>query len=559
MGPNLLNTVKDLGRLQTIVGVLAKHGFGEVVTRTGLGSLLGTVRRTESAPRLKTGERIRHVLQDLGPSFIKLGQVASTRPDVVPADILCELAKLQDEVPPAPFEELRPLIEAELGAPLETLFTEFDEVPLASASIGQVHKAQLRTDEGPVPVVVKVQRPGVKEVIELDLDLLYWLAHAIERSIPEARLYQPVKMVREFDRAVSAELDFGLEADHAERFARNFQGKRNVKFPAVHRDASSRRVLTLEFLAGRKVDQACLEGGYDGERISKIAVDAIIQMVFEDGFFHADPHPGNLFVLGDPDAPVLGFLDLGLVGHLTPTLRDRTIDLMVAAVREDFRGIADARWAIGRPTKKVDRQAFEAEVTVLAQKYLGKSLGEIEVGMLLRDLVDGSRRYGIEVPEGFLMMGKALMTIEGIGKAIHPDLDVFTEVRPYFLRLVQLRYSPEKITQDVLRGVMRLSHAAGEMPLQLQEILEDLRRGAFSVEVRETSLRSAADKLGKRFFSGQFNRIGAGFGGGVFGAAASGQSQDKRAERCDGGKLFHNILLRWKQASVDRSPNCPVI
>ncbi|MEM1416380.1 MAG: AarF/ABC1/UbiB kinase family protein [Myxococcota bacterium] len=502
MGPNLLNTVKDIGRLQTIAGVLAKHGFGEVVTRTGLGSLLAGVRRAEPPPRPKTGERIRCVLQDLGPSFIKLGQVASTRPDVIPADIVAELAKLQDEVPPAPYEEIRPLIESELGAPLDTIFEDFDPVPLASASIGQVHKATLKSTEGKVPVAVKVQRPGVKELIELDVDLLYWLAHAIERSIPEARLYQPVKMVAEFDRAVNAELDFAMEADHAERFARNFDGKKNVKFPRVYREASSRRVLTLEFLSGRKVDQACLEGGYEGEKIAKIALDAIIQMVFEDGFFHADPHPGNLFVLGDPDAPVLGFLDLGLVGHLTPTLRDRTIDLMVAAVREDFRGIADALWTIGRPTKKVDRQAFEAEVTVLAQKYLGKNLGEIEVGMLLRDLVDGARRYAIEVPEGFLMMGKALMTIEGIGKTIHPDLDVFTEVRPYFLRLVQLRYSPEKITQDVLRGVMRLSNAAGEMPLQLQEILEDLRRGAFSVEVRETSLRSAADKLGKRFFSG---------------------------------------------------------
>ena len=218
---------------------------------------------------------------------------------------------------------------------------------------------------------MKVQRPKVKETVELDIDLLYWLAHAIERSIPEAKLYQPVKMVDEFDRAISAELDFVNEADNAERFARNFEGKRNVRFPKVYREASARRVLTLERFYGAKIEHAIADG-HSGETIAKAAVEIIIQQVFEDGFFHGDPHPGNLFILGKPEAPVIGMIDLGLVGHLTPTLRDRIIDLMVAAVREDHRGIADALWTIARRTKKVDRQVFEAEVAILSQKYLGK-------------------------------------------------------------------------------------------------------------------------------------------------------------------------------------------
>ncbi len=499
--PSILNTVKDLERLRQIVAVLAKHGFGEVVARTGLGSLLKTVRRNSEAPQRSRGERLRRALQDLGPSFIKLGQVASTRPDVLPADIIEELKKLQDDVPPVPFAELKPLIEAELGGPLETVFATFDETPLASASVGQVHGATLRGEEGAIDVVVKVQRPKVKETVELDIDLLYWLAHAIERSIPEAKLYQPVKMVDEFDRAISAELDFVNEADNAERFARNFEGKRNVRFPKVYREASARRVLTLERFYGAKIEHAIADG-HSGETIAKAAVEIIIQQVFEDGFFHGDPHPGNLFILGKPEAPVIGMIDLGLVGHLTPTLRDRIIDLMVAAVREDHRGIADALWTIARRTKKVDRQVFEAEVAILSQKYLGKRLGDIDLGGLLRDLVDGARRHGMEVPGGFLMMGKALMTIEGVGREIYPELDVFAEVRPYFLRLMQQRYSPERITQDVLRGVQRLSNAAGEMPLQLQEILEDLRKGNFHLQVRETSMRDAADRLGRRVFSG---------------------------------------------------------
>ncbi len=500
MGPNLLNTVKDLDRLRQIVGVLAKHGFGQLVARSGLGALVSKKRKEEEQKRT-VGERIRLTLQELGPSFVKLGQIVSTRPDIIPADVIKELKKLQDEVPPEPFEKIKPMIESELGATIDDIFVDFDETPLASASIGQVHRAKLKTDDGLIDVVVKCQRPDVKQTMELDLDLLYWLAHAVERSIPEAKLWKPVQMVQEFDRAVTAELDFVNEADNAERFTHNFARKRYVCFPKVYRSASSRRVLTIEYFDGKKVYDA-IEDGHSGAAIAKTAVDIMIQQIFEDGFFHADPHPGNVFILGDPDRPVIAMIDLGLVGHLTPQLRDRTIDLMVAAVREDFRGVADALYQIGRPTKKIDRQAYEAEVAVLAQKYLGKSLGEIELSALLKDLVDGARRYGIEIPSGFLMMGKALMTVEGVGKEIYPDLDVFEEVKPYFLRLIQQRYSPERITQDVIRGVTRLSHAATEAPMQMQEILEDLRKGAFSLQVKETTLKEATDRLGRRIFSG---------------------------------------------------------
>ena len=500
MGPNLLNTVKDLDRLRQIVGVLAKHGFGQLVARTGLGSLVSKKRKEEETAR-GVGERIRLTLQELGPSFVKLGQIVSTRPDIIPPDIIRELKKLQDDVPPEPFAKIQPMIEGELGGTLGEIFVEFDQTPLASASIGQVHRAKLKTEEGVVEVVVKCQRPDVKKTMELDLDLLYWLAHAVERSVPEARLWRPVQMVQEFDRAVTAELDFVNEADNADRFAQNFTGKRYARFPAVHRSASSRRVLTIEYFDGKKVYEAIADG-HSGETIAKTAVDIMIQQIFEDGFFHADPHPGNVLILGEPARPVIAMIDLGLVGHLTPQLRDRTIDLMVAAVREDFRGVADALYQIGRPTKKIDRQAYEAEVAIVAQKYLGKSLGEIELSAMLRDLVDGAKRYGIEIPGGFLMMGKALMTVEGVGKEIYPDLDVFEEVKPYFLRLIQQRYSPERITQDVIRGVTRLSHAAGEAPMQMQEILEDLRKGNFHVQVAETTLKDATDRLGRRIFSG---------------------------------------------------------
>lgn len=500
--PSILTTARDLERARQIAGVLWNHGFGEVVARTGLSNLLPGGKARSEASRVPLGVRVRLVLQDLGPSAVKLGQVASTRPDLIPADVMVELKKLQDAVPPESFEQIRATIEADLGGDLSETFAWFDETPLASASIGQVHRARLRTPDGDVDVVAKVQRTNVRDTVQRDIDLLYWLTHLIERNIPEMRLYNPVKMVAEFDQAIMAELDYALEADNCERFARNFDANPHVVFPKVYRSASSKRVLVLEFLPGKKINEACTQYGFPGELIAKRSVEIIVKQIFEDGFFHADPHPGNVFVLGTPEAPKIGLIDLGMVGRLSPTLRDKTIDLMVAAVREDMQGLADALYGIGKPLRKVDRVAYDAEVAMLASKYLGKKLQEIELAAMIRDLANGAQKYGIEIPADFLLLGKSLMTVEGVGKEIYPELDVFNEVKPYFLRLIQQRYSPERIAQDALRSAMKLSNAATEMPVQLQEILDDLRKGAFRLEMRETSLRTAADELGRRAFAG---------------------------------------------------------
>ncbi len=494
----LLDTVKDLGRLRQIVQVLIRHGFGEFVQRTGLGSL-GSGKG--SKPKGKLGERIRLVITDLGPSFVKLGQILSTRPDLIPAEIIEELKTLQDQVPPVPIDKIKHQILVELGAPIEEIFAEFDLEPLASASIGQVHRATLLTAEGAKSVVVKVQRPNIKETIERDIDLLYWLAKLIERSIPEAKTYQPTKLVTEFDRAITCELDFTLEADNAVKFAKNFQGHSEVRFPFVYRQASAKRVLTLEFFDGHKV-YAAIERGYSGEKICKATLGLIIKAVFEDGFFHADPHPGNFIILGSPQAPVIGAIDLGLVGRLTPQMREKTIDLMIAAVQEDSRGIADALYEIGTPTRKIDRNAFEAEVARLADNYLGKALSDIQISGLIQDLGGGATRYGLEIPPDFLMVGKALMTVEGVGKEIYPELDVFEEMKPYFMRLLWARYSPERVTHDLVRTMTKISGAATDLPLLSQEILDDLRKGRLEVRFREPMLPSSVDVLGRRVYSG---------------------------------------------------------
>jgi ubiquinone biosynthesis protein len=332
------------------------------------------------------------------------------------------------------------------------------------------------------------------------VDLLYWLARALERAIPETRRYSPVEVVAEFERSLKSELDFHQEADNAERFAQNFQGHPQVRFPRVFRRASGRTVLALEFLDGPRLNDA-LTSGVDGRLIAKRSVGVVIKMIFEDGFFHADPHPGNILVLGPPDDPVLGLLDLGLVGHLSPPLRDRCLDLMVAAAREDFDAVADALYALGRPTRKVDMALFRGDVAALGRKYLGRRLQEIELSTLVRDLAWGATRHGIEMPADFLLVGRSLMTMEGTGRQLYPDLDLLAETRPYFIALVARRYAPDKLTADLVRSALRVTGLANQMPEQVAEILEDLRKGHLHLKATDPELPESLDRLGRRVFT----------------------------------------------------------
>jgi ubiquinone biosynthesis protein len=539
--PSILGAVRDLNRLRQIYLVLVRHGFGEIAQRLGFGRRNKSSRRPEEPAALPAGtpaasdgdapdlgdeaaalvvpeseaergekerktislpERGRLVLMDLGPSFVKLGQIASTRPDVLPAEWIKELKKLQDEVTPLPFEDIKAAVESSLGAPISDVYESFDEKPLAAASIGQVHCAKLKTPSGPVRVVVKVQRPSVRETVVRDLELLHMLAKLIERAIPESKIYSPVALVDQFDRAITSELDFKLEAEHSERFSKNFAGKDVARFPKVYKEATTNRVLTLELFDGYKVYDAVREHGFSGPAIAKVSLGIIIKMIFEDGFFHADPHPGNLFILGEPDKPSIGFIDLGMVGRLSPEMRDKTVDLMICALRQDHVGIADALYQIATPTKKVDMRAYRAEVAMLSEKYLGRPLKEINLSAMISDLVYGATKYGLEIPPDFLLVGKALMTVEGVGKEIDPDLDVYGEARPYFFDLLKKRYSPERLAMDAYRGIERLSSAAYELPPLAREILDDLRLGRLSLVVNDPALKPAADRIGSRIFAG---------------------------------------------------------
>ncbi|MFO0549404.1 MAG: AarF/ABC1/UbiB kinase family protein [Polyangiaceae bacterium] len=516
----IISTFRELDRLRQIYVVLVRHGFADVARRLGLGAAKSSdttkalpagegdaeeVHVSEPPPdeikKSPLAERVRLVAMDLGPSFVKLGQIASTRADILPAEWIRELKKLQDEVSPLPFEAIKEAVEASLGAPIDSVYESFDEKPLAAASIGQVHRARLKTPEGSVDVVVKVQRPGIRATVSSDLDLLHRLAKLVERTIPESKLYHPSGLVEQFDRAITAELDFLQEGENAVRFRANFEGFPGVRFPLVHKQASSKQVLTLELLPGKKVYDAIEGDGFSGEKIAKTAVGVVVKMIFEHGLFHADPHPGNILISGTPDDPVLGLIDLGMVGRLSPEMRDRCIDLMLAAARKDHVAMADALYAMAIPTKRVDMRAYRAEVAVLSEKYLDKPLGELDVSAMLADLIGGAQKFGLEIPPDFLLVGKALMTIEGIGKEIYPELDIFNESKPYFAELLKRRYSPERIGNELLRGIERLGTSTYDLPQLSREVLDDLRLGRLTINASDHGLPLSLDRLGRRVFS----------------------------------------------------------
>jgi len=510
---SVVSAVRDLRRLNEINIVLVRHGFGEIVSRlfrsprpaavpeSGEIPPSETARGEDERRRISTGERVRLVLTDLGPSFVKLGQVASTRPDLLPSEVVTELKKLQDDVPAVAAAEVRAAIEEGLGHPIAELFESFDDRPLAAASIAQVHRAVLKTAAGPRDVVVKVQRPGIARTIASDVEILYVLAGLLERAVPESRTYSPTALVAQFDRAIHAELDFGIEGDNARRFARNFAEAGTCRFPEVFREASCKTVLTLEYLDGLKID-AALAAGHDGPLLARRAVTVIVQQIFEDGFFHADPHPGNVFVLGTPAEPQLALIDLGMVGRLSPELRDQTVDLLIAAAGANHEALADCLYALGTPTRKVDMRAFRVRVAELADKHLSRPLAELDLQELIRDIVRGATEFGLEIPPDFLLVAKALVTVEGIGKQLDPNLDVLAEARPHFLRIASRRYDPERLGQELWRGLGRLSGAAKELPSQVQEILEDLRLGRLSVRTTDPDLPAVVDRLGRRILTG---------------------------------------------------------
>lgn len=475
---------RDANRFRQILSVLVRHGFGALVQQLNLDDrwLLKKVLEARNAEieRLPFERRIVLALHDLGATFVKLGQILSTRPDLLPPALIAELRTLQDRVPPIPFGEVRAIVEHELGAEIETHFDRFDAEPLASASIAQVHRARIKG--GDTDVVVKVQRPNIKAQIEADLEIMGFLARVLEGNFPEARLYSPAGIVEEFDKAIRKEIDFTHEVEHIARFQRNFTGNQRVHFPTPYEALCTPRVLTLELIDGVKISEITA-ASFDVEHVVQTGLDSVLRMIFADGFFHGDLHPGNLLVRRDN---VLGVIDFGLCGRLTPRQRDALIDMIASLATYDFATVARVFWRIGvrGPDSTKDYETFEADVVeFLERQFAGKTIKEIEVSSFFRDLVTLALKHRVRMPADYTMTFKAIITMEGVAKQLVPDLDLLSAVRPYVTKLVAQRYSPGRLAQNAYETLRELSETAGGLPSTARAILEDLHAGRTRVNV----------------------------------------------------------------------------
>lgn len=499
---NPITAVNDINRFRQIVAVLIKHGFGQLVDQivsadTPLANLISKLRKEESAalvPDMTLARRALLVLQELGPTFIKLGQILSTRADLIPDEFIAEFKTLQDNVPPFSFEEARNQIEIELGASLEDLFESFDEKQIATASIGQVYNAMLKTGE---EVVVKVQRPNIILTIQRDIDLLYILARLAERQSPDLRLLDPVGIVREFEKAIHRELDYTTELRNAMRFSEAFKYHDQVIIPSVYKQYSGRKVFTMEKIRGIKITSAELVGS-DKKVLARIALNAILYMVFDKGFFHADPHPGNIFAL---PGNKIAFLDLGMVGRLDEEMRDKMADLIISLNNRDTEGVARSLFVLGKSEKKINFNEFKRDVGEVLDRIQGLPISEIHFSEILQELIQGAKKNRIRVPNDYTLMGKAILTIEGIGRSLDPQLDLEKEAEPFVRKLIERRWSLRKLGNDFYKRSLQMYEWSYDVPVQLVSILDDIQNGNFSVRTehieQERALKVWEQIIGK--------------------------------------------------------------
>jgi len=492
-----IGTVRDLGRLQEIASVLIRFGFGEFVQRIGLVGALERAGRLlhigqqEERQRHAPAVRFRHALQELGPTFVKFGQVLATRIDLLPPDWIAELGKLQNAVPAFSWEEIRPQLAGDLGADPETVFARIETEPMAAASLAQAHRAWLEDGR---PVVLKVRRPGIREVVEADLRLLMRVAEIIEAQVPDLRRYRPSGIVQQFASSLRAELDFAAECRNAERIAENFEGDDRIAIPGIHWQWTCERLNVQDFMDGIPGgDMASLDAlGLDRHELARRGAGIVLKMVLEDGLFHADPHPGNIFYLDDGR---IGVIDFGMVGRVGERRRQQVAQLLHGMVTQESEAVADILldWTDG--DADVDESRLQTDVDGLVDQYRGVPLKELRMGQMLLDVSAMLRRNRLTLPPDLALMIKAFLTLEGLGRRLDPDFDMASEAQPYLERALLQRYSPSALARRGRRTVSGLLDLAGSLPRDLRRLMQAARRGRLRTQIEVTSLKAFGDQI----------------------------------------------------------------
>lgn len=488
----LREAIHDLNRLREVSAVIVRHGFGAYLERVRLGSAAPKGAPGEAAPPPPDGRkaaRFRQLLVDLGPTYVKLGQLLSSRPDILPASWIAELSLLQDACEPVPVEEIRREIERGLGRPIDELFAWLDPEPAASASIAQVHRARTHAGE---TVAVKVQRPGVRARFESDLGLLQYVARLLEALVEETGVYTPSDIVEEFDRAIHQELDFANEARNARDMAAASRDLPFVVIPRVHESLSSATVLTLDYVEGVKVTDLAGREGYDAERVARNLIEAAFRQLFGGGIFHGDPHPGNILVL---PGNRIALLDFGLVGRIGRPMQEALVTLLVAVALRDPETVARVLYRIGVPEAHTPITSLRDDVAGILDRYLGLKLDQIRSSTLLTDMLDLAVRHRIRVPREYALLCKSSVTVEGVIRGLYPELDVMEVGLPYAKEMLFSRFQPGDASGALMKSMLKLQGLAEDLPGQLSQILADLESGKLRVQVRSESIDRVADNV----------------------------------------------------------------
>nr|WP_092068889.1 AarF/ABC1/UbiB kinase family protein [Dendrosporobacter quercicolus]NSL47266.1 AarF/ABC1/UbiB kinase family protein [Dendrosporobacter quercicolus DSM 1736]SDL82921.1 2-octaprenylphenol hydroxylase [Dendrosporobacter quercicolus] len=475
--------MRHINRYREVATALISQGFGYIVEEMGLIEKVPYYQRIRSRDANKNtggiGERIRLVLQQLGPTYIKLGQIASTRPDLLPPAIIEQLEKLQDEVPGFSFDQVQALIQQELGADLEDIFQQFDQQPLAAASIGQVHLAVLQTGE---KVAVKIQRPGIATDIATDLEILYELASLAQRRFQWAERYQIVDMVDEFAKSLSKELDYTVEARNAEKIAKQFENHPEIYIPRIYWDYSTKKILASEFIEGMKISEVekltCQ--GYNLSLIAERFANGIFHQIFIEGFFHGDPHPGNVVVL---PGEVIAFLDFGMVGRLSQEMKYNLSSLVIGLMRHNSDDLIKTVLRMGIIGDQVNMLKLRDDVELLKEQYYGVPLSKISLGDAVNNFFAVAQEHKIRIPADMVLIGKSLLTVEGIVEKLDPGLSILDVAEPFGKKLLMERLNPIGIAESLWRNAADFAELFGGIPGSFKELGTVVNKGRLRLDV----------------------------------------------------------------------------
>lgn len=482
--------LKYAQRYQEILYALFKNGLGFIVKDLGFLDFIsskGKVKDESILVSTSIGERIRLTLEELGPSFVKLGQLASTRVDLIPRGIIAELEKLQDHVAPVPVQEVKQIIHNELGQPVEQLFTTFMDEPVASASIGQVHMATLKTGQ---KVAMKIQRPNIEETINIDLTILADLGQLMETKFDWAKNYKFTEIINELSKALKKELDYTIEAWNCEKIARQLKNHEELYVPAIFWDYTTKRVLTMEFVHGTGIrEYARTATTVEKKRIARLLVDGMFHQVFIHGFFHGDPHPGNLIILPDKK---LAFIDFGMCGHLSSRLKNHLASIIIAIKSRDIDEIVHLLLRVGGNLELIDNEQLYADVDELIELYLTLPMQQISLADLLQNLMEISFRYQIQTPADLTILGKTLLTMEGIISNLDKDLAIIQMAEPFGKKLIRERLKPTSIFKETRGKIRELQFLLSQLSKAGQTVAKD---GKIRVEISIPELEMINKKI----------------------------------------------------------------